>query len=593
MSFVNELVYYPDTPDLVSGKARCFKIGGFPTMKGSPMETTDSRASVDPVLAVRDLRVVFTTENGKVEALNGVSFEVGKAEILAVVGESGSGKSVAARAALGLLPSSAAVSGSIELLGIDTLNQSAQGLQKIRGKKASMIFQEPASALDPVYRVGDQLVEALMAHGDFNRKQAAARGVELLELVEIPNPAERMRSYPHQLSGGQQQRVMIAMAIALNPPLIVADEPTTALDVTVQAAIMALLRSLRDRLGISIMLISHNMGVVADLADRVVVMNKGTIVEQGPVDRIFNAPAEEYTRVLLSSVPRLDTAPRAREAKESQPAGEPALRLTDVTVTYPGGFRRAPVQAVKNVTLEIAPGEILGLVGESGSGKSTLTKTVLGLVKPSSGTVRTLGVDPATTRGPESVRLRRNLGMVFQDPRSSLNPRMTLGEGIAEPLAIHRIGTKDERHKRVLELLDAVQLPENFAQRFPHELSGGQRQRASLARALSLKPELVLADEPTSALDVSVQAAVLELFLQLQRELNFACLFITHDLAVVGSIAHRLAVMRQGSIVEAGQSADVLSAPNNEYTRDLINAVPIPDPGAQALKRAAALSGSY
>jgi peptide/nickel transport system ATP-binding protein len=564
-------------------------------MKGSPMETTDSRASVDPVLAVRDLRVVFTTENGKVEALKGVSFEVGKAEILAVVGESGSGKSVAARAALGLLPSSAAVAGSIELLGINTLHQSAQGLQKIRGKKASMIFQEPASALDPVYRVGDQLIEALMAHGDFNRKQAAARGVELLELVEIPNPAERMRSYPHQLSGGQQQRVMIAMALALNPPLIVADEPTTALDVTVQAAIMALLRSLRDRLGISIMLISHNMGVVADLADRVVVMNKGTIVEQGPVDRIFNAPAEDYTRVLLSSVPRLDSAPRgASGTKEPQrDAGEPALRLTDVTVTYPGGFRRAPVQAVKNVTLEIVPGEILGLVGESGSGKSTLTKTVLGLVKPSSGTVRTLGVDPATTRGPESVRLRRNLGMVFQDPRSSLNPRMTLGEGIAEPLAIHRIGTKGERRKRVLELLDAVQLPSNFAQRFPHELSGGQRQRASLARALSLEPDLVLADEPTSALDVSVQAAVLELFLQLQRELNFACLFITHDLAVVGSIAHRLAVMRQGSIVEVGQSADVLSAPSNQYTRDLINAVPIPDPRAQARKRAAALSGSY
>lgn len=577
------------------GKAPCFKIGGIPTMKGSPMETTNSGAGVDPVLSVKDLRVVFTTENGKVDALKGVSFEVGKAEILAVVGESGSGKSVAARAALGLLPRSAAVTGSIELLGIDTLNQSAQGLQKIRGKKASMIFQEPASALDPVYRVGDQLVEALMAHGDYNRRQAEARGVELLELVEIPNPAERMRSYPHQLSGGQQQRVMIAMALALNPPLIVADEPTTALDVTVQAAIMALLRSLRDRLGISILLISHNMGVVADLADRVVVMNKGNIVEQGAVDRIFNAPAEEYTRVLLSSVPRLDSAPRAAEASDVRPeAGKPpALRLTDVTVTYPGGFRRAPVEAVKNVTLEIAPGEILGLVGESGSGKSTLTKTVLGLVKPSSGTVRTLGVDPATTRGPESVQLRRNLGMVFQDPRSSLNPRMTLGEGIAEPLAIHRIGTKEERRQRVRELLDAVQLPSNFAQRFPHELSGGQRQRASLARALSLEPDLVLADEPTSALDVSVQAAVLELFLKLQRELNFACLFITHDLAVVGSIAHRLAVMRKGSIVEVGRAADVLSAPKNEYTRDLISAVPIPDPQAQARKRTAALSGSY
>lgn len=558
------------------------------------METTNSGASVDPVLSVKDLRVVFTTENGQVEALKGVSFKVGKAEILAVVGESGSGKSVAARAALGLLPRSAAVAGSIELLGVDTLHQSAQELQKIRGKKASMIFQEPASALDPVYRVGDQLIEALMAHGDYNRRQAAARGVELLGLVDIPNPAERMRSYPHQLSGGQQQRVMIAMALALNPPLIVADEPTTALDVTVQAAIMALLRSLRDRLGISILLISHNMGVVADLADRVVVMNKGKIVEQGPVDQIFNAPTEEYTRVLLSSVPRLDGAPRAGELEESLPGvGEPALRLTNVTVTYPGGFRRAPVQAVKNVTLEIAPGEILGLVGESGSGKSTLTKAVLGLVKPSSGMVRTLGVDPATTRGPDSVRLRRNLGMVFQDPRSSLNPRMTLGEGIAEPLAIHRIGTKDERRRRVLELLDAVQLPSNFAQRFPHELSGGQRQRASLARALSLEPDLVLADEPTSALDVSVQAAVLELFLELQRELNFACLFITHDLAVVGSIAHRIAVMRQGSIVEVGQCADVLSSPRNEYTRNLINAVPIPDPEAQARKRAAALSGSH
>ncbi|WP_104190738.1 ABC transporter ATP-binding protein [Cryobacterium sp. Y82] len=540
------------------------------------------------VLSVTELHVAFSTENGKVEALKGITFDVKKGEILAIVGESGSGKSVAARAALGLLPRTAIVTGSIELLGRDLLNLSPRDLQSIRGRKASMIFQEPASALDPVYRVGDQLVEALMAHGDLARKSARERAIELLNLVGIPDPAKRIRSYPHQLSGGQQQRVMIAMAIALDPPLIIADEPTTALDVTVQASIMELLRSLRDRLGISILLISHNMGVVADLADRIIVMNKGEIVEDGEVNQVFAAPVAEYTRTLLAAVPRLFDEARPDElVKERDSTIEPALRLDNVTVTYPGGFRRPPVKAVKKVNLEIAPGEILGLVGESGSGKSTLTKAVLGLVSPASGQVRTLGVDPAVARGSELTRLRRNLGMVFQDPRSSLNPRMTLGEGIAEPLAIHKVGSKNDRRKRTLELLDAVQLPSNFAQRFPHELSGGQRQRASLARALSLSPKLVLADEPTSALDVSVQAAVLELFLDLQREFNFACLFITHDLAVVGSLAHRLAVMRYGEIVELGSTREVLHSPRHAYTRNLINAVPLPDPGAQALKREA------
>lgn len=552
------------------------------------METLSitSAPPVQSVLSISDLRVTFATENGMVEALKGISFDVKQGEILAIVGESGSGKSVAARAALGLLPPTATVTGSIGLLGKDLLDLSPRELQHLRGRQASMIFQEPGAALDPVYRVGNQLVEALMAHGDFSRVSAKKRAIELLDLVGIPNPAERFRSYPHQLSGGQQQRVMIAMSIALDPPLIIADEPTTALDVTVQAAIMDLLRSLRDRLGISILLISHNMGVVADLADRIVVMNKGEIVEEGDVNQVFYAPAAEYTRTLLASVPRLHgaTRPDERIIGESAPMA-PALRLIDVTVTYPGGFRRPPVEAVKHVSLEIAPGEILGLVGESGSGKSTLTKTVLGLVSPTSGQVSTLGVDPAATRGADLTRLRRNLGMVFQDPRSSLNPRMTLGEGIAEPLAIHKVGSAADRRQRTLELLDAVQLPSNFAHRFPHELSGGQRQRASLARALIMRPELVIADEPTSALDVSVQAAVLELFLNLQREFNFACLFITHDLAVVGSLAHRLAVMRYGEIVEIGPTAQVLSSPAHEYTRNLITAVPLPDPQAQALKR--------
>lgn len=552
------------------------------------METLSitSASPVQSVLSISDLRVTFATENGRVEALKGISFDLKQGEILAIVGESGSGKSVAARAALGLLPPSANVTGSIELLGKNLLDLSPRELQRMRGRQASMVFQEPGAALDPVYRVGNQLVEALMAHGDFGHMSAKKRAIELLELVGIPNPAERFRSYPHQLSGGQQQRVMIAMSIALDPPLIIADEPTTALDVTVQAAIMDLLRSLRDRLGISILLISHNMGVVADLADRIVVMNKGEIVEEGDVNQMFYAPAAEYTRTLLASVPRLHGTTRPDEQIIGAPMA-PALRLIDVTVTYPGVFRRPPVDAVKHVSLEIAPGEILGLVGESGSGKSTLTKAVLGLVSPTAGHVSTLGVDPAATRGADLTRLRRNLGMVFQDPRSSLNPRMTLGEGIAEPLAIHNVGSAADRRQRVLELLDAVQLPSNFAHRFPHELSGGQRQRASLARALSMRPKLVIADEPTSALDVSVQAAVLELFLNLQREFGFACLFITHDLAVVGSLAHRLAVMRYGEIVEIGPTAQVLSCPTHAYTRDLINAVPLPDPHAQALKRGA------
>ncbi|GAB3913510.1 hypothetical protein GCM10011575_20150 [Microlunatus endophyticus] len=539
-------------------------------------------------LSLQDLTVRFDTDAGVVHAVNGVSFAADPGEVVAVVGESGSGKSVSTRSVLGLLPSTAHTTGSAKLRDRELLGLGSRALRPIRGDQISMIFQEPSTALNPVYTIGWQISEGIRAHRKISRKEARARAIELLDLVGIPEPQRRVDSYPHQLSGGQKQRVVIAMAIACEPDVIIADEPTTALDVTVQAAILELLLSLRDRLGTAIVLITHNMGVVADIADRVVVMYRGEVVEEAPVERLFADPQHPYTRRLLGAVPRLGAGNERPAADAKAEADKPiTLIVDDLVVEFPGRIGQPPFRAVDRVGFEIRRGEVLGLVGESGSGKSTVGRTVVGLQKPTSGSVMVGGSEISELSEAQLRSHRGRFGFVFQDPAASLNPHLTVADCIAEPLYVQQVGSVAEQRNKVRSLLDRVQLPGAYANRYPHELSGGQRQRVSLARALALDPELLVADEPTSALDVSVQARVLELFAELQQELQFACLFISHDLAVVDSLADRVAVMQSGRLVEVGPRQQVLSDPQEEYTRQLIAAVPVPDPVEQHRRREA------
>ena len=538
-----------------------------------------------PALSVSKLSVVFSTDAGRVDAVRDVSFAVGPGEVLAIVGEAGSGKSVSARTAMGLLPASARVRGVVEVAGRDVNGLSDKQFSAIRGADVAMVFQEPGTALDPLFTAGYQISEALRAHQKMRKKAAMARAVELLSLVGMPDPADRVHYYPHQLSGGQKQRVVIAIAIACDPKVIIADEPTTALDVTVQAEILELLRDLRDRLGTAIVLITHNMGVVADLADRVVVMYQGEVVEEAEVHELFAHPREEYTRKLLAAVPHLGSAIVRERAVVVASEDEPVLDVRDLVVQFPGALGRPGVRAVDGVSLEIARGATLGLVGESGSGKTTIGRCVAALQKPTSGSIRVLGQDLAGLKERQLRPLRRRFGFVFQDPASSLNPRLSVGDCVGEPLKVHKVVTGAAYRERVDELLTWVQLPTAVSRRYPHELSGGQRQRASLARALALRPDLLVADEPTSALDVSVQATVLELFTELQAELQFACLFISHDLAVVDQLAGQVAVMHNGVLVEQGPREEILRAPRKEYTKRLLAAVPVPDPVAQRARR--------
>ncbi len=552
-----------------------------------------ARERGEPILRVRDLGVDFRIEDTWAMASEGVEFDIHPGEVLAVVGESGSGKSVSAMSILGLLPPNARIKGSATLRGKELIGAREPVLRAVRGKDIGLIFQEPMTALNPVLTVGFQINEVLLSHFDMTPQAAQLRVVELMKLVDLPDPEARYNLYPHQLSGGQRQRIMIAMALACDPVLLIADEPTTALDVTVQAEILDLLRDLHHRLDSAILLITHDMGVVADLADRVVVMREGHIVETGSAVELFGNPQHEYTRALLAAVPHLgseaaatvveqlpDTAPVAAGRDE-----EPALEVTDLVLEYPGRGRVPAFRAVDGVSFAVPRGEVLGLVGESGSGKSTIGRAVASLLPITGGSIRIAGAEIKGLSQKELMPLRRKVAIVFQDPASSLNPRMTIGESIGEPLFLHEKLRKAELAGRVEALLDSVRLRRDYRYRYPHELSGGQRQRVGIARALSLGPDLLVADEPTSALDVSVQAHVLDLFKDLQQQFRFACLFISHDLAVVEILASQIAVLHRGQLAEIGSRERILRAPQGPYTRRLLAAAPVPDPAEQELRR--------
>ena len=543
-----------------------------------------------PVLEVQDFNVDFWVDGVWYPAVIEMNLILEPGKVTAIVGESGSGKSTTALGLMSLLASNARMSGSVKVKDQEMLNTKAITLRKFRGKEVAYIFQEPMTALNPIYTVGFQIMETLRNHFDMGPKEARARALELITMVEIPDPATSIDKYPHQLSGGQRQRAMIAQALACDPALLVADEPTTALDVTVQAEVLDLMRNLKDKLNSAILLITHDMGVVADMADEILVMKDGHTVEHGSADQIFNRPAHPYTQELLKAVPKLGSSVRRALPYNENAKPQPVLKLENVTIAYPKRGRIPEFVAAKNVSLEIYPGEILGLVGESGSGKTTIGRAAIGLLPIKEGKLEIVGKDISRAKSKELSAIRRHTGIVFQDPASSLNPRLPIGESIGEPLYLAGEAKGEALAHRVEDLLDQVELPRSYRNRYPHELSGGQRQRVGIARALALTPDLLIADEPTSALDVSVQARFLDLLQELQGKLNFACLFISHDLAVVDILAHRIAVMQNGELVEVGDRDQILQHPKSEYTRRLISAIPVPDPAEQRIRREARLA---
>jgi peptide/nickel transport system ATP-binding protein len=534
----------------------------------------------ETVLRVDGLCVSVRTEAGLRPLVQDLSFSLHRGETLAIAGESGSGKSITSLAIMGLLPPPAVrvTGGRVLLSGQDLTALPEADLRAIRGDRIAMIFQEPMTSLNPVMTVGAQLVEAIRAHEPVTRAEAHKRAVDALKAVRLSEPERRLRQYPHELSGGMRQRVMIAMALALRPEVLIADEPTTALDVTVQREVLDLLRDLQRDLGTAIILITHDMGVVAEMADRVIVMRQGRQVETATTADLFARPQADYTRALLAAVPRI-----GKGAARPPVTTDPIARLSDVVVRYPlrggllGGITHN-VHAVEHVSFDIRKGETFALVGESGCGKSTIAKALVGLA-PHQGRIEIagqalIGLDAAGFKA-----MRRNVQMIFQDPMAALNPRMRVGDLIAEPLTIHAIGTPVERHARAADLMTRVGLEAAQMDRYPHEFSGGQRQRICIARALALQPDLIIADESVSALDVSVQARVLDLLRDLQREFGVSILFISHDMAVVNNISDRVAVMYLGQIVELGTTAQIFGNPQHPYTRQLIDAVPIPEPG--------------
>jgi len=549
---------------------------------------TTATTTPETVLEVSGLGVDFWVDGVFYPAAIDLNYAVRRGEVLAIVGESGSGKSSSSMALLGLLPANSRISGSVKLLGRELQGIPERELRTVRGNQVAVIFQEPMTALNPVYTIGFQIMEALRAHFELSPTEAKVRALDLLTKVEMPNPETAFYKYPHQLSGGQRQRAMIAQSISCDPVLLIADEPTTALDVTVQAEILDLLRSLRTRLDSAIILITHDMGVVADLADNILVMKDGVAVEQGTVVDVYTNPQHPYTKALLAAVPHLGTGALRIVDRDAAAGGAqrlPVLSFEDVAIDYPKRGRIPAFRAAEHINLAIYPGEILGLVGESGSGKTTLGRAAVGLIPVAEGKLSVVGQDITNASNRDLRPLRRRTGIVFQDPGSSLNPRMPIGESIGEPLLLAGAAKGRELDHRVEQLLTQVELPMSYRNRYPHELSGGQRQRVGIARALALTPELLVADEPTSALDVSVQARFLDLLQELQVQLGFACLFVSHDLAVVDILAHRIAVMHRGRIVEQGTRDEILRTPKDPYTQRLLAAVPLPDPLLQRERR--------
>ena len=543
-----------------------------------------------PVLSVSGLTIAVRSEGSVREVVSDLSFDLGRGETLCIAGESGSGKSMTSLAIMGLLPQPAAFikSGSIRLGDQELGSLSESRMRRIRGDRVAMIFQEPMTSLNPVLSIGRQLIEAIETHTSLSWGEARRRAIDALKAVRIPEAESRLKQNPHELSGGKRQRVMIAMALALKPDVLIADEPTTALDVTVQGEVLELLRDLQRENGTSVILITHDMGVVAEMADRVIIMRHGRMVEEGRAADIFSRPQADYTRELLAAVPRIgdgrsqdENAPSPRGAT-AEPASVPVASVRDLHVRFDlhGGFfgrvdRR--VHAVEGVNFSIQANETLSLVGESGCGKSTTAKAIAGLV-PYTGSIAVGGHDLAKLSRDERKAVRRDVQMIFQDPYASLDPRMRVGDLVEEPLVIHGIGNRKERQDRVAALFERVGLSPDQMERYPHEFSGGQRQRICIARALALRPKLIIADESVSALDVSVQARVLRLLKDLQREFGVAYLFISHDMAVVENISDRVAVMYLGQIVEMGTRDQIFSNPKHPYTKRLIEAVPVPDP---------------
>nr|MEC9422405.1 ABC transporter ATP-binding protein [Pseudomonadota bacterium] len=539
----------------------------------------------DVVLSVRDLRTDVATPSGRKTVVKGLSFDLKRGETLCIAGESGSGKSITALSIMGLLPEPMArVSGGEVLFqGKDLIKLPEDAMRRIRGGDIAMIFQEPMTSLNPVLTVGRQLREAILAHQDVSGSEANKRALAMLESVRLSEPARRLKQYPHELSGGMRQRVMIAMALACNPKVLIADEPTTALDVTIQAQILQLIRDLQRDFGTAVIMITHDMGVVAEMADRVIVMNHGNIVESGTASDVFERPADTYTRHLLDAVPKLGamTGVDSAARKKDQPEA-PVLEVEDLVVRFDlhGGLLNrvtSRVHAVEGVSFTLAPGETLGLVGESGCGKSTIGKALMNLV-PWEGSIRIAGQHVGIGSAQEQQRRRRDMQMIFQDPYASLDPRMTVGDIVGEPLVIHGLARGKDLKDKVASLFDRVGLPADVITRHPHEFSGGQRQRICIARALALSPKVIVADESVSALDVSVQARVLDLLQELQEDLGLSYLFISHDMAVVEQVSHRIAVMYLGQIVEMGTRRQVFENPQHDYTKRLLKAVPIPDP---------------
>ncbi|WP_104398463.1 ABC transporter ATP-binding protein [Vibrio penaeicida] len=528
--------------------------------------------SQSPILTVRDLSVTFTTNDGPVHAVKNVHFDLKKGETLAIVGESGSGKSVSTNAIMRLLPHNSIIpaEANIQFEGNSILDLSEKEMQSIRGDRIGMIFQEPMTSLNPYMRVGIQVAEALMCHRKVSQSKAKERVLELFNLVHLPNPETAYTKYPHEFSGGQLQRIMIAMALMNEPDLLIADEPTTALDVTVQAEVLNLIKEIQEKMGMAILFITHDLGVVKHFADRVIVMCKGDVVEEGQTAELFKNPTEDYTKMLINSIPHGSKDPVAADAVDLLKADDIRVKFLIKSHFLPS--KNQYFEAVKGISLELKQGETLGIVGESGSGKSTLGRALIGLL-PSEGKIAYRGRDISTLTEKEKFELKKDVQMVFQDPYGSLSPRMTVGDIITESLTVHQPGlSRSERMTRARQALEEVRLDPNSINRYPHEFSGGQRQRIAIARALILEPSFILLDEPTSALDRSVQLTVIDLLKDIQKKHNIGFLFISHDLSVVKALSDRVMVMQKGVVMEEGSAEEIFSNPQHEYTQKLIDA---------------------